>query len=705
MKDHSFFYGIEEPDQPHCTDRNDNFFRELAQNAPDLFYCLRLIPGRRIEYINLAALAFTGYPPEEYYANSDLFFKVVHPNDRSLLESLMLTMESHEELLFLRLMHRDGSVIWTEHWFRPIYDSRGRIQSVEGIARNICQRKQAEEKLKKFAYEQTLLLDNIETQIWYLTDIENYGAVNKAHADFLGIKKENLQGQSLYNIVSKQEAEVCIAGNREVFDKRKQIRTEEWVKNGKGKLRLLSIIKTPKLDENGKVEYLICTAEDITERRGLENDLRKARDDLETQVKERTSELKSVIQALLTEIDEHKSTAKKLQKAKGIAETANKAKSDFLATMSHEIRTPMNAVIGMTDLLLQEDLTADQRDLVETIRNSGEELLTIINDILDFSWIEKEKVELEFHPFGIRACVEDSLDLMAAKAKEKNLSLAYSIDESVPDTIIGDFTRVRQILVNLLSNAVKFTYKGKVTVSIRASQMTDDSCEIHFSVEDTGIGIPEESLGKIFQPFSQADMSTTRRYGGMGLGLAISKKLVEMMGGTIWAESEAGKGSVFHFTVSTHAAEVRSDSLERPPKFGLKHQAGHCRPLCILLAEDNTINQKVMLRMLRKLGYRADAVANGLEVLQALQRQPYDIILMDVQMPMMDGLEAARAVRAMNDIKQPKIIAITAYALAGDRETCLEAGMDCYIPKPVQIDDLKAALEAAGPSIPTKDFC
>jgi PAS domain S-box-containing protein len=284
-------------------------------------------------------------------------------------------MESHEELLFLRLMHRDGSVIWTEHWFRPIYDSRGRIQSVEGIARNICQRKQAEEKLKKFAYEQTLLLDNIETQIWYLTDIENYGAVNKAHADFLGIKKENLQGQSLYDIVSKQEAEVCIAGNREVFDKRKQIRTEEWVKNGKGKLRLLSIIKTPKLDENGKVEYLICTAEDITERRGLENDLRKARDDLETQVKERTSELKSVIQALLTEIDEHKSTAKELQKAKGIAETANKAKSDFLATMSHEIRTPMNAVIGMTDLLLQEDLTADQRDLVETIRNSGEELL------------------------------------------------------------------------------------------------------------------------------------------------------------------------------------------------------------------------------------------------------------------------------------------------------------------------------------------
>jgi CheY-like chemotaxis protein len=383
---------------------------------------------------------------------------------------------------------------------------------------------------------------------------------------------------------------------------------------------------------------------------------------------------------------------KELKRAKEAAETATKVKSEFLANMSHEIRTPMNAIMGLAGLLLEEDLTPGQREDVQTICKSGETLLTIIHDILDLSKIEAGKIELEFQPFDLRRCIEDALELVEANFSEKGLELKISIEDSTPELVIGDVSRLRQILVNLLNNAVKFTDKGEVAISVADRRVKGGSHELHFAVKDTGIGIPEDKMDRLFRPFSQVDTSTTRKYGGTGLGLVVSKRLIETMGGRIWAESEFGKGSTFHFTIIT------KEALCKPL------DAGHGSPLKaellnngdnglrILLAEDNIVNQKVMYRMLKKLGYRAEVAANGLEVLEALKHSRYDVILMDVQMPMMDGLEATRFIRqAWPD--GPKIIAITAYALKGDKEKCLEAGMDGYISKPVKMVELRTVLE------------
>ena len=538
---------------------------------------------------------------------------------------------------------------------------------------------------------------------------------------------------------------------------------------------------------------------DITERKLAEEGLKKTQEELEKRVEERTAWLLRANVALQEEMAEHKKTEKELRHAQRVADAASRAKSEFLANMSHEIRTPMNSVIGLAGLLLDTNLTPEQRDFVETIHSSGDTLLGIINDILDFSKIDEGKMKLEHRPFALRESLESSLNMIAAKAAEKSLDLSYVMEEGVPQIILGDSARLRQILANLLSNAVKFTESGNVTICV---QTMDELGKIHFSVSDTGIGISQNDMSKLFQSFSQVDASTSRKYGGTGLGLVISRRLVDLMGGRIWVESELGKGSTFHFQIKTeqffgdipdphlagkkimalvssedclkelisHAralgvqiyplvsafearelmqgrfdaaimdmevpgaeelAEVMQERLptiilappnrQRPGRiilakpvtetdmrFALQdalvprnHRMRRIPTsrtehpdLTILLAEDNLVNQKVALLMLTKLGYRADVVSNGEEAVQVLSHKHYDVVLMDVQMPEMDGLEATKAILEMDLEDRPRILAMTAYALEGDKERCLNAGMDGYISKPVQIEKLRAALES-----------
>jgi PAS domain S-box-containing protein len=703
----------------------------------------------------------------------------------------------------------------------PYRNSNGEIIGILGITRDITEGKRASEALEESEAKYRNLFMNMteEVHFWKLIRdkegrIKTWSLVdvNPPTLKTWGKALDEIKGRTTDEIFGPGATEHYMPVVQKIMAEGTSYSFEDYFPNLDKHFRFTSVPLG---------EYFITTGADITGIKKVQAELLRARDELEQRVQERTAQLQDAKEnlevsneELRIEIDEHEKTEKELLRAKDAAEEAAKAKSLFLANMSHELRTPMNAVIGFTGLLLDEPLTPEQKDYLESIRNSGQALLALISDLLDFSRMERENVVIEKQPFDLRSCIEEALDLVASEASKKNLDLAYIVDKDMPEAVTGDPARLRQVLANLLGNAVKYTDKGEAVLSV----LPKGQDEILFEIRDTGIGIPEDKVNILFRPFSRVDESFSSRSEGAGLGLAISKKLVEMMGGKIWVESAPGRGSTFSFTIKAKAvpgkpkavpigiqprlegkhilivddnktnrvilgkqlnswgiiplpkpsgqealamirggtpfdaaildmmmpdmdgialaSEIRKyrkdlplimlssagqkakpelfeavlnkpikpvqlhkvlldtleaqQSREEAKSPGLK---ANYRPMRILLAEDNVSNQRVTLEMLKKLGYRADAVANGAEAIQALERQPYDLVLMDVKMPVLGGIEATRMIRERWPDNGPKIIATTAYALHGDREKCLAAGMDDYLAKPVQKEELAEVLE------------
>jgi PAS domain S-box-containing protein len=781
-------------------------YRTLAEAATDVI--LTVDRAHTITFVNPACEKIFGYTVAEMTGQK---LTLIMPErmraghlagmSRYLADGVRKLNWSATEVMGLR---KDGSEIDLEISFGEF--KRDGLHSFTGIIRDVTERKRTQEKLRAGEAQLSGIIQSAMDAIITTDSQQRIKLINSAAEQMFGYRAEDAMGRSINEFIPHR------------FRTQHSSHVANYARTGVTQRSMGGLSDIFALRANGE-EFPIEASISQVEGNG--------------------EKLHTVI---IRDVTERKRAQAELETAKDTAESAARAKSEFLANMSHEIRTPMNAIIGMTGLLLNTPLQSEQADFVETIRNSSDALLTIINDILDFSKIESGKLELEQQPFDLRDCIEESLDLLANVASQKGIDLAYIFEPGVPTHVIGDVTRLRQVIVNLLSNAVKFTSKGEVVVSVSSEPGGGDGnpCRLKFAVKDTGIGIPPDRMDRLFKSFSQVDASTTRTFGGTGLGLAISKRLVEIMAGTMWVESEVGVGSTFHFTIvietaaerrkqylggsqpqlagksllvvddnktnrfivtrqaeswgmSAEAVESGAEALEllnagkrfdvavldmlMPEMDGFslakaisRHPQGHAIPLVmlssvgrrdlkdaeaeaalsefvtkpikpsqlfnvlvkvlagqptqrsrvaplssvdrkmagrlplrILLVEDNVINQKVALRILELLGYRADLAGNGQEAIEALARQPYDVVFMDMQMPVMGGVEATRKIRQRWPRRdRGRIVAMTANAMQGDKELCLEAGMDDYVSKPVRVERIQEVLELWGRKPPAE---
>ncbi len=626
-----------------------------------------MLDGRVLE-CNLAAAQVFGYAsPAEVLSLSATELYERSSERESVLAKLKSdkTLTNHE----MKFRRKDGKLVWVIANLALIEDSSGGI--IEGSLVDITERKRAEEAL---LFETALLEAQSETTIDGILVVTAAGKVvwrNKLLESMFGLPEGLLKTRDdsilLRHVTEKVE-------NPEAFKMKVQYLYSHPEEKSRDELnfkdgRIFDRYSAPLVDSNGRNHGRIWYFRDITERKRNEQVLRDAKD---------------------------------------AAEESNRAKSQFLANMSHEIRTPMNGVIGVTGLLLDTELTAEQRQYAELVRTSGEALLQVINDILDFSKIEARKLTLETTDFDLNTVLQDVAALLAIKASEKALAITCRVEPGTPSLLLGDPHRLRQILINLVGNAVKFTHQGSVSISARMESKVQNASTLRFTITDTGIGFPQARADALFEAFTQADGSSTRRYGGTGLGLTISRQLVELMGGQIGAESEEGKGSTFWFTAVfqkqpqkqplTFAAAATADRLTPgiAPRHPTQSRTRTVPAPRILLADDSSVNRVVAVAMLKKLGYQADAVANGLEAVQLLCRGDYDLVLMDCLMPELDGYAATRRIRdPRSGARNPliPIIAITADAMSGNRKKCLEAGMNDYITKPVEMPKLAAMLQ------------
>lgn len=556
---------------------------------------------------------------------------------------------------------KSGETYWVDATIVPLLDTHGLPEQYIAIRTDITARKAFEAQLAEQLRFVEVLLEATPTAI-YLKDVHGrYLRFNKAFEALFGIARAEWIGKTVFDLVSGDAAKLMHQRDLELFQSGKVQNYEASFVNLKsGVVREGLYWKAPLTNAEGEVTALVGTILDITERNRIEQELRTA---------------------------------------KQVAEAANQAKSDFLANMSHEIRTPMNGVIGMTDLALDTPLSPIQSEYLNVVKNSAHALMVILNDILDFSKIEAGKLNIEAIEFPLAQHVEETLRSIRARAAKKGLQLQCNLAPDLPERIVGDSVRIGQLLTNLCDNAIKFTASGGVYVNVDAQMLDDGDCALAFAVRDTGIGIPADKQQGIFEAFNQADTSTTRQFGGTGLGLTICARLVDLMGGRIWVESAPGTGSTFHFTVrvkvaKTPALVVASEAGLTPDPNAQALTSG----LHVLLVEDHPVNQLLATTLLKKWGHTVEVANNGQEGINLFPTRHWDLVLMDMQMPVMGGLDATRAIRAMEQQGQrTPIVAMTANAMEADREACLQAGMDDHLAKPFNAAVLQSVLNRVIP--------
>jgi PAS domain S-box-containing protein len=663
--------------------RSEERFRNLVEASSDWIW--EVDSSGTYTYCSPQCKKVLGYEPEEILGKTP--FDFMPPGERTRVQGVFESCASSKvpiDELENTNRHKDGHDIILETNGVPILDSTGNLVGYRGIDRDITGRKRAEEELRESEGKFRAITSSAQDAIVMIDNSGNINYWNPAAEKIFGYKRNEVLGEELHLVLAPKRFHEAY---RQGFEK--------FRRTGKGPAvgRTLELAAVRKDGTEFPMELSLSAAKTNGKWSGI---------------------------AVIRDITERKQAEEELVKAKEEAEAASKAKSEFVANMSHEIRTPMNGIIGMTQLALGTELSSEQCEYISTVRESADSLLKVINDVLDFSKIEAGKLNLESADFNIRDCIAGTVRSLAVKAREKDLELAYQVHPDVPEVVVGDCWRLRQVLTNLAGNAIKFTEHGEVLVNVWREALQEERMKLHFSVRDTGIGIEEDKLEMIFDAFTQADGSTTRMYGGTGLGLAISSRLVSGMGGEIWVESRAGAGSTFHFTATFELVECGSDASSMQDGTGDSDQIevfsngpnrskgdiggggekpGRGKPakhgLRVLLAEDNPINQRLTFKLLQKRGHEVTVATTGTEAIEAYQRQEFDVILMDVQMPEISGFEVARKIRQVEEStgRHTPVVALTAHAMEGDRQRCFEAGMDAYISKPFRPDHLVQLLE------------
>jgi PAS domain S-box-containing protein len=640
--------------------------RAVEQTADGIFITDR---AGVIEYVNPAFEQMTGYSSGETLGQTPSLLKSER-HDRAFFHRLWQTILAGQTFRAVLTNRKKNGVLFdVDQTITPLKDATGRITHFVSTCKDISESKAAQEELHRSRERFALAVQGSKDGIWdwdMRTNEVYYSPRWKAMLGYADHEISNAFSEWENRLHPDDHARALATVKAYVEGEIPDYELEHRLRHKNGSYRWILARGVALRDADGKPYRMAGSHTDITER---------------------------------------KRALAELNQAKEAAEDASRAKSQFVANVSHELRTPLNGILGMTQLLFETPLTAEQREYLTTVQVSVDSLLAVISDVLDFSKIEADRLDLDPAEFSLRTALADALKPLVVRAVAKGLELTYEVADAVPDRLVGDWPRLRQVILNLVGNAIKFTERGSVSARIDLAQREDGydpRVTLRCIVTDTGIGIPQDKQFAIFEPFTQADGSMTRKYGGTGLGLTISDKLVRLMGGALHVDSAPGVGSSFHFTATLWLATNQSGQPASPAAPPLPTRAAPLRPLHVLLVEDNSVNQKVAACLLQKQGHTFALAQNGAEAVEAVSRQSFDAVLMDVQMPGMDGLEATRLIRARETggSRRLPIIAMTAHVMKGDRERCLSAGMDAYLPKPVDSLELSRLLAQL---IPTPD--